>query len=161
MKIEKNKVVTFFYSLKNAQGEELENNFDSDPSAYLHGHQNIFSALEDALAGKEEGDEVSVTLSPEQGYGPRRNNASQRIPIKHILGKPKKLKVGDFVKVNTEKGAVDGSVIKAGKFMVEVDFNHPLAGAELHFDIKIHSVRDATEEEITHKHAHGIGGHHH
>ncbi len=161
MKIEQNKVVTFFYSLKNEHGEELENNFESEPTAYLHGYRNIFPALEEALTGLEVTDEKSVQLKPEQAYGPRRTDASQRVPIKHILGKPKKLKVGQFVKVNTEKGAVDGSVIKAGKFMVEVDFNHPLAGAALTFDIKIDGVRDATEEELSHKHDHGRRGHHH
>jgi len=161
MKIEQNKVVNFFYSLKNEHGEELENNYDGTPTAYLHGHKNIFVALEAALEGLEEGAEKTVTLAPAEAYGERRADSAQRIPIKHILGKPKKLKVGDFVKVNTEKGAVDGSVIKAGKFMVEVDFNHPLAGASLTFDIKIASIRDATDEEISHRHAHGIGGHHH
>lgn len=161
MKIENNKVVTFFYSLQNEHGEELENNFDTTPTAYLHGYKNIFPALENALLGLEAEDEKSVKLKPEEAYGPRRADATQRIPIKHIAGKPKKLKVGQFVKVNTEKGLVDGSVVKAGKFMVDIDFNHPLAGASLVFDIKIDTVRDASEEEIAHKHAHGIGGHHH
>ncbi|MEQ9565604.1 MAG: peptidylprolyl isomerase, partial [Pseudomonadales bacterium] len=52
-------------------------------------------------------------------------------------------------------------VVKVGKFNVDLDTNHPLAGVNLSFDVEIVEVRDATEEEIAHGHAHGPGGHHH
>jgi FKBP-type peptidyl-prolyl cis-trans isomerase SlyD len=148
MKIEKDKVVKFFYSLKNSDGEELENNFHADPTAYLHGYNNIFPALEHALLGLEPRDEKTVNLKAEDAYGMRREEARQRVPLKHILGEVKHLKLGDFIKVNTANGPIDGSVIKTGKFMVDVDFNHPLAGAALCFEVKIQSVRDAEVEEI-------------
>lgn len=161
MKIAKDKVVTIFYRLMSSDGKELENNYDSTPMAYLHGHKNIFPALEAALEGLEADKEKQVAISASDAYGERRSNATQKVPIKHLLGKPKKLSPGQFVKVNGEKGPVDASVIKAGRFMVELDFNHPLAGQDLSFDVKVTDVRDATPEEIAHGHAHGLGGHNH
>ncbi|WP_370980703.1 peptidylprolyl isomerase [Agaribacterium sp. ZY112] len=161
MKIAKNSVVTFFYSLHDDSGKELENNFEGTPMAYLHGHNNIFTKLESELEGLSVGDEKEVQLTPKEAYGERRADATQKVPMKHILGKHKKLKPGQFVKVNGEKGPIDASVIKAGKFMVELDFNHPLAGLNLSFKVKIDEVRAASEEELAHGHAHGLGGHHH
>ena len=72
-----------------------------------------------------------------------------------------KTKAGDIVTINTEEGAKQAVVVKAGKFNVDVDTNHPLAGKVLTFEIQIESVREATEEELSHGHAHGVGGHHH
>jgi len=161
MKIEKDKVVTLFYSLQDTEGKELENNYNDTPMAYLHGHGNIFAALESGLEGLEIDATKKVTLEADDAYGQRRPNSVQKVPIKHLLGKPKKLVPGQLVKVNTEKGARDGSVIKAGRFMVELDFNHPLAGSSVVFDVKITDIRDATDEELAHGHAHGLGGHHH
>ena len=161
MKIDTDKIVTFHYRLTEEGGEELENNRDSVPMAYLHGHGNLLSSLEQALTGLTIGDIKSVTLSPHEAYGTRNENAVQRVPIKHLIGKYKRLLPGMFVKVNTEKGAKNAKVIKAGKFNVDLDMNHPLAGKTLIFDIEIMEIRDASEEELSHGHAHGAGGHHH
>lgn len=161
MQISKDHVVTFFYRLLDESGNELENNSDTTPMAYLHGHNNIFAKLEQELEGLSAGDKKEVQLAPSEAYGERRAEASQKVPVKHLLGKPKKLRPGQFVKVNSEQGPIDASVIKAGKFMVELDFNHPLAGKTLNFQVKIAEVRVASEEEIAHGHAHGPGGHHH
>lgn len=161
MKIEKDKVVTLFYSLKDSDGNEVENNYNDTPMAYLHGHGNVFPALEAGLEGLETDATKTITLEANDAYGQRRPNALQKIPIKHLLGKPKKLTPGQLVKVNTEKGARDGSVVKAGRFMVEIDFNHPLAGSSVVFDVKITDIREPTNEELDHGHAHGLGGHSH
>ncbi len=161
MQINKDTVVTFHYTLAEAGGEELESNHDSIPMAYLHGHKNILPAIEAGLEGKGEGDKVELTLSPEEAYGTRRENATQKVPIKHLASKFKRLLPGMLVKVNTDKGIVDARVVKPGKFMVLLDMNHPMAGKTLQFSIEIKSVREATADEITHGHAHGEGGHHH
>ena len=65
------------------------------------------------------------------------------------------------VKIKTEQGARDVRVIKVGKFNVDVDTNHPLAGLSLSFNIEIVDVRDGTAEEVVHRHVHGTGGHEH
>ena len=113
------------------------------------------------MEGLAEGDEASVVLQPEQAFGPVKANATQRIPVKHLASKHKRLSIGTLVKVNTEKGVVNGKVVKLGKFMIDVDFNHPFAGKTVQFDIKITHVRQASAEELAHGHAHGEGGHHH
>ncbi len=161
MKISFNAVATFSYILKDSQGVELERSSPDEPIAYLHGYQNILFALEQALEGCEVGDQLDVDLTAEQAYGPRQEASIQRVPIKHLVVKPKKMAVGAMVKVNTADGAKDATVVKVGKFNVDLDTNHPLAGQALSFSIVIESVREATAEEIDHGYAHGVGGHQH
>lgn len=161
MKIENDKVVSLFYQLRDASGEQLETTQEGMPLAYLHGHNNLLPALEEALSGHQTGEKVSLTLSPEKAYGPVRPGATQRVPIKHLLGSPKRLIAGMVVRVQTERGPVTARVLKVGKFNVDVDLNHPFAGKTLVFDMEIVSVRDAAPEEIAHGHVHGEGGHHH
>ena len=166
MQISNNHVVHFHYTLSELGGDILESSKDPDgkaePMACLVGYRNILEYLEAQFIDKQAGDKFSVELSPEQAYGPIAADAIQRIPIKHLLntgqGRPKK---GMAVKVNTEHGPRDVRVVKVGKFNVDVDTNHPLAGKSLKFDIEIISVREATHEEIAHRHVHGEGGHHH
>ncbi len=160
MSIVKDKVVYFHYTLNGENGEVYESSKDSHPMTYLHGHGNILPALEVELEGKSEGDQMQVTLTPEQAYGVRNEESMQRIPIKHLANK-KNLRKGMAVKVNTEKGMRDVTIIKVGKFNVDVDTNHPLAGLTLTFDLSIETVRDALPEELSHGHVHGEGGHHH
>ena len=161
MKIAQDAVATISYKLSEDGGTLLEQSDDGIPMAYLHGHKNILAGLEEALEGHEEGAAVTVTLSPEQAYGVVQPNALQKVPVKHLAGKYKRLLPGMLVKVNTEGGARDARIVKAGKFMVQLDMNHPFAGKTLTFDVVIRDVRAATPEELTHGHAHGLGGHHH
>lgn len=160
MSISKDKVVQFYYTLKDEAGQTLESNVGADPVAYLHGHNNMMPGVEKALEGREAGEEFSVTLPPEETYGLRREDSEQRVPTKHLMGS-KKWKPGMMAVVQTEQGQRQVTVVKVGKFMVTVDTNHPMAGKTLTFDLIIADVRDATSEEIAHGHAHGIGGHHH
>lgn len=161
MQVEKNKVVSFNYVLSESGGQQLESNREGIPIAYLHGYDNILSGLEEALVGLTVGDTTKVTLPPEQAYGPRNDLGLKKVPVKHLEGKYKRLLPGMFVRVNGDKGPVNATVVKPGKFMVDVDFNHPFAGKTLEFDVVITGIRDASPEEITHRHAHGEGGHHH
>jgi len=160
MKIERDAVVYFHYTLRQVGGDELEASDASEPMTYLHGHNNILSALERALTGKEPGDALEVTLAPHEAYGERRDDAEQRVPIKHLQHKGP-LKKGMTVRLNTEKGPRPVRVVKVGRFNVDVDTNHPLAGLSLSFDISIVDVRAATGEELAHGHVHGPGGHAH
>lgn len=164
MQIAEDKVVSFHYRLKDIDGTQLESSYEAEPTLYLHGHGNILAALEDSLLGKSVGEKISTTLSPEQAYGIYREGATQRIPIKHLHEYTKlknKLKPGAIVLVNTPKGPWEAVVLKVGKFNVDIDSNHPLAGRSLVFDIEIVDMRDASADEVAHGHAHGVGGHHH
>ena len=159
MTIAANKVVAFNYVLTDETGAELERS--EEPMVYLHGKGGIIRGLEEALAGHDVGDNVSVTLPPERAYGMVRENAVQRVPIKHLLTKSKKYKAGQIVGVNTQDGQKNAVIIKVGRFNVDLDMNHPFAGKTLTFDVNVSALRDATADEISHGHAHGIDGQHH
>jgi FKBP-type peptidyl-prolyl cis-trans isomerase SlyD len=164
MKISADKVVSFHYNLNDVDGTLLETSHDSEPTLYLHGYSNILASLEDALEDKAVSDKVSVTLAPDQAYGERKEGAVQRIPIKHLhnhAALKNKLKPGMKVQVNTQRGPWEAIVLKVGKFNVDIDSNHPLAGKNLSFEIEVVNIREATAEELAHGHAHGAGGHHH
>ena len=160
MTIKNNTVVSFHYRLSEA-GKELENSYDDSPMLTLVGHNNVIPGLEAALIGKAEGDKFAVSLPPEQAYGPRIDRELMRVPIKHLLDKPKKVKLGQIVYIDTQEGQCSAIVMKVGKFNVDLDTNHPFAGKTLDFDIEIVATREATQQEIQHGHAHGVGGHQH
>ncbi len=160
MQIQKDAVVYFHYTLSDENGKTFESSHDSHPMTYLHGNGNILPALEEEFNGKKEGDHFQVTLPPEKAYGVRNEENKQRVPIKHLNVK-KKLRPGMAVKVSTEKGMRDVTIVKVGKFNVDVDTNHPLAGLTLTFDVTIETVREAEAEELSHGHVHGEGGHQH
>ncbi|MEX0623303.1 peptidylprolyl isomerase [Saccharospirillum sp.] len=160
MPIEKNTVVTFHYILSDETGETVESSRNGEPNVYLHGHGGILPGLSEALEGKEAGDSLSVTLTPDQAYGQRKPDAIQRVPAKHLMG-AKKWKPGMVAQVNTEQGPRHVLVVKVGHKFIDVDTNHPLAGKTLTFDVEVVSLREAEPEEIAHGHVHGAGGHHH
>jgi len=157
--IKANTVVELHYELSEQDGPLVESTraAGSDPILYLHGHGQMLAAFEAAMEGHQQGDKFDVTLTPEQAYGQPKPDASMRIPVKHLQG-AKKWKAGMLADVQTENGPRKVRVIKPGRFMVEVDTNHPLAGKSLVFAVEIVSVRDATAEELAHGHAHA-GGH--
>ncbi len=160
MQIEPNKAVTIHYTLTDAAGVLLDSTRERGPHAYLHGHRSLLPALEAQLAGRAVGDTLSVTLAPEQAYGPRREGATTRVPIKHLATQGKPVP-GQVVAIRTAQGVRRALVEKVGKFNVDVDLNHPLAGKTLVYEVEIVAVRDASAEELAHGHVHGDGGHHH
>lgn len=160
MNIAPETVVVFDYTLRNEEGEELESSRGADPTAYLHGANNIIPGLETAMTGKSAGDIFSATVAVEQAYGLHNPEKVQRVPVKHLLFKGK-LRPGMVVQLNTSDGRIPVTVTKAGRHSADIDTNHPLAGQSLTFDIEIVDVRAATAEELSHGHAHGPGGHHH
>ncbi len=156
MNIEKNKVVELHYTL--SEGDtEIESSRDGDTLIILHGQKSMLAEIENAIEGKSAGDKVSITLTPDQAYGNRKDEATQRIPLKHLQG-AKKWRPGMVAVVETNQGRQQVTVVKVGKFNADCDTNHPLAGKTLTFDIDIIAVRDALPEEISHGHVHGRGG---
>ena len=171
-----NKVVSFHYRLAEVTegGERAdwrEESHGSDPLYYLHGFHNVVVGLEKALEGKKIGDAIEITLKPDDAYGYRRPNSEHRVPIKHLQfpGPVKKILPAPPIHavsvspatVETEQGRRAVVIVKAGKFNADVDFNHPLAGKTLYYEVQVVDIRDATAEEISHGHVHGVGGHHH
>ena len=162
MKIEEKKVVSFHYTLTSESGETLDSSHErGEPMLYLHGSSNIIPGLEKALEGREAGENFQVTVPPEEAYGERREANVQRIALKKLGIDAKQLKVGMILNLQTNQGPAQVTVLKVGRFNVDVDANHPLSGQPLNFDVEIVEIRDASEEEVEHGHAHGPGGHAH
>ena len=159
MKIEDNRVVRFHYTVSEAGQGQIESSREMEPISALIGHGNLIAGLEDAMKDREAGDRFEVTLAPEQAYGPRNEGMVQRVPRKHFKGA--RLAPGMQVTLPTDQGPRMMTVKKVGISVVDVDLNHPMAGKNLSFDVEIVDVREASEEEIAHKHVHGEGGHAH
>ncbi|MGV6858240.1 MAG: FKBP-type peptidyl-prolyl cis-trans isomerase [bacterium] len=143
-------VFSFHYRLwdiSNAEPVMLESTDGKSPVNLLSGRRQMLPGVEEAMRGKEVGEPFSVELSPEQAYGKYREDGVHRVPIKHLL-QQKKLAPGAVVAIKTRNAPVSAVVKKVGKFTVDVDTNHPLAGKSLRFDIEITARRAATPEEL-------------
>ena len=153
MNVSKDYVVYYHFTLKDESGELIETSEGDKPLIYLHGYDNIIPGLEKAMDGRSEGDDFSITVPPEEAYGHTQEGAEKRISIKHLKGS-KKWKAGMSGFVETENGFQQVKLLKVGKFMADVDLNHPLTGKTLNYDVQITKIREATQEEIAHGHAH-------
>ena len=161
MKIAKDSVVRFHYTVGEVGQPANESSNGGEPLAILIGHGNIIPGLEQALLGRAVGDRFEVSVEPAQAYGERRANFTQRVPKKYF-DRGERLHAGDVTVLHTrEAGPRTVVVLKVGSSVIDVDLNHPLAGKTLSFDVEITAIRDASDEEIAHRHVHGAGGHEH
>ncbi len=161
MEIEKDRVVAIEYVLRDDDGNVLDRSKSSGPLHYLHGHGNIIPGLERVLRGKVAGDEFEATIEPQDGYGEYDATRTFEIP-KSELG-PEVVPQKGMVLTMTGPGGVQVpvTVLKVKLNSVVLDGNHTLAGKRLHFTGKVAHVRQAKKEELSHKHAHVPGQHHH
>lgn len=156
MQIVKNTVVTLDYTVRDAQGNLIDDG--SEKLVYLHGgYDDIFRDIEDGLHEKEIGDKLEVKLEPEDAFG-EYDAELVNIESRDMFPENEKLKVG------MELEREDDTMVRITDIhedTVVVDGNHPLAGMALIFSCTVAAVRPATEDEISHRHAHGAPGHHH
>ena len=160
MKISKGKVVSMHYALRDATGEILDSSEGQAPLDYLHGYGNIIAGLEKALENKKAGEQFNAVIPPEEGYGIREESLVKSVPLSNFQD-PAAVKVGAQFQADTSQGPRLATVTQVDDQNVTIDLNHPLADQTLNFDIDIVAVRDATEEELAHGHAHGPEGHGH
>jgi len=155
-------VIAFHYDLYGKDATKIESSHHTDPVLCLYGERGVLPALQEAFNGRQAGDEFVVTIDHKQAYGRHYPERQQRIPRKKIdAGKTKTFRAGQIITLHGDKGPSPATIVKVGKFNVDVDTNHPLAGVDLTFDVKIISIRAATSDETAHGHAHGAGGHQH
>ncbi len=160
MQIQPNAVVTLHYTLKDNEGNIIDQS-DDGSFLYLHGAMNIIPGLENALTGKSAGDEISVKVSPEEGYGAKDPARIQEVP-KEMFENAADIQPGmQFHAQGPDGNAVVVTVVEVKDDAVVIDGNHALAGMDLNFDVKVIDVREASEEEISHGHVHGPQGHDH
>ncbi len=158
MQIAANKAVSIEYTLTDDAGEVLDSSAGGEPMVYLQGAGNIIPGLEQELEGKEPGDELKVTVEPENAYG------EFSAELVAVLGRimfegVDELEPGMQFHASGPDGSTQIVTITAVEGdEVTVDGNHPLAGQRLTFEVKVVDVRDATEDEVAHGHIHGEGG---
>jgi FKBP-type peptidyl-prolyl cis-trans isomerase SlyD len=159
MSISEHAAVLYHSTLTEGEGNQLDASKGKDPLAYLHGHKNIIPGLEQEMEGKQAGDVMVVTIAPADAYGERQEQMVQEVPRKTFQAED--IHVCMRFEAQTPNGPLTVVVTGVTDETVTVDGNHPLAGKELTFDVRIDNVREATEEELTHGHVHGAGGHQH
>jgi FKBP-type peptidyl-prolyl cis-trans isomerase SlyD len=170
MIIENNKVVYLSYelSIDNPDDEMVmvEKVNEDNPFVFLFGSSGLPEGFENQLLSLSEGDAFDFTVNPEEGYGDIDENAIVELPIDifKVDGEVdnEMLQPGSFVPMTDGEGhRLQGKVLKVDDTTVTMDFNHPLAGMNMHFVGKVLKVREASAEEIAHGHVHGEGGAHH
>lgn len=161
MTISQHKVVSIHYKVVDvASGETIDSSEGGAPMTYLHGAQNIIPGLEAALEGKQVGDEFEVTVAAADAYGDYSEDRVQKVPREAFTG-VESIEPGMTFTAQTGQGPISVIVTEVDETTVTVDANHPLAGKSLAFSVSVQSIRDASEEELSHGHVHGEGGHHH
>lgn len=160
MQISDKMVVIIDYTLKDDNGTVLDSSTEGN-FAYLHGADNIIPGLENALTGKSAGDEVDVSVSPDEGYGEHNETMIQAVP-RDMFDSEQEIQVGmQFHAESPEGEMIVVTVTDLEGDDVTVDGNHPLAGVNLNFGVKVIDIREASEEEVEHGHVHGPDDHHH
>ncbi|MBP7691919.1 MAG: peptidylprolyl isomerase [Anaerolineales bacterium] len=152
MHITKHTVVAIDYTLTDDAGGVLDSSRGGEPLAYLHGVGQIIPGLERALEGKAAGEAFQVAIAPADGYGERDDRLKQQVTRDMFEGHA--IEVGMQFMAQMAGAQHVFTVVGVDGDDVTVDGNHPLAGVPLNFDVTVVSVRAATEEELSHGHAH-------
>lgn len=172
MIIEKNKVVSVNYVLtvydKEGEAETLvEETSIENPFVFLYGNGDLLEDFETALNSKVRGDKFDFKVAFERGYGQIHHDHIVNVPVEAFKDEDGNMDeemvvVGNMLPMHDQEGnRMQGLVVEITDTYVKMDFNHPLAGKNLHFIGEVLEVRPATLEELSHGHVHGPGGHHH
>ena len=152
-------VVSMEYTLS-VDGEVLDSSKDAGPLQFLAGYDNIVPGLEREMVGMKIGESKDVLVLPEDGYGEFDEEAFMEVPRSEFPA-DMELEAGLELNVSDEDGQHQLAFVESfNDETVRLDFNHPLAGAELQFNVKVVALREPTKEELDHGHAHEEGHHH-
>lgn len=149
MTLETNKVISIAYTVKDSEGKLVDQASVSHPYSFLSGQNQILPKLEEKIGEMLIGSKKSVTLTPEEGYGEFQDEGIQQV------------KRADFPADMGDGRHLPFFITAVSREEVTIDFNHPLAGKTLEFEVELLNIREATDEELMHGHAHGAGGHQH
>ena len=168
MKIEKNAVVSLTYDLRVSENNKektfVESTKKEKPFVFLCGSGGLIPSFENNITGLSVGDKFEFDIAAKEGYGLIDNNAIVNIPkdvfkVNGVLDIAM-LQVGKSIPMSDHEGNhLTGKIMELLDTEVKMDFNHPLAGKDLHFKGEVVEIRAASEEEISHGHVHD--GHHH
>lgn len=160
MSVKSNQVITITYTLKDDVGNVIEVTNKENPFSFISGNDQILPKLEENINGMLIGSKRTVTLTPEEAYGIYNESSIQTID-RSEFPENANLEEGMSFITDTPDGQQMPFVIKKidGE-VITLDFNHPLAGRRLTFDLELLNLRDATQDELLHGHIHGPGGNH-
>ncbi|MBU3661308.1 MAG: peptidylprolyl isomerase [Flavobacteriales bacterium] len=168
MQITPNKVVSLKYKLSNHQtGEKIEETNEQNPLVFLYGVGGLIPEFEENLAGKQVGDSFDFHITASNAYGDHDPEHIAMIPSNVFHDDNgnfdnEMFKVGAMIPMSDSEGNhMQGKIVEVDSENVKMDFNHPLAGTDLHFEGQILEIREATEDELAHGHVHGEHGHQH
>jgi FKBP-type peptidyl-prolyl cis-trans isomerase SlyD len=153
------KVISFHYTLTDGTGKTLDSSAGGEPLTFLQGVGQIIPGLEAHLSAMKVGDKKNVTVPAKDAYGAKDPGNVVEMPLDKMPARG--IKVGDRFRAGEGQLAPVVTVTKVTDTHATLDGNHPLAGMDLTFAVEVTEIRDATEEELSHGHAHGVGGHHH
>lgn len=160
MQIAKDSVVSIDYRLHLGDGKIIDESEPGDPLVYLHGYEEIVPGLEKALEGRKAGESLKVVVEPKDGYGEYDPDGVEEVP-REDFPPDMELEAGGIVTATDEDGDdVEFLVKEVRPKTVVIDFNDPMAGKTLHFEVTVREVRAATKDELEHGHAHGPGHEH-
>jgi FKBP-type peptidyl-prolyl cis-trans isomerase SlyD len=152
-------VVSMEYTLT-VDGETLDSSEGAGPLQFLAGYDNIVPGLEREMIGMKIGESKDVVVAPEDGYGEFDDEAFMEVPRSEF---PADMELEEGLELHVTDEDEQHQMAFVESFdddVVRLDFNHPLAGAELHFNVKVVALREPTEEELDHGHVHEEGHDH-
>jgi FKBP-type peptidyl-prolyl cis-trans isomerase SlyD len=162
MEIQGKKVAVVTYILKDEDGSVLQEATKENPFAFIQGMGQVLPAFDAAIETKSAGDDYEFRIGAEEGYGEYDEGRIEDLDPRIFAEAPKEyIVVGANLPMEFNGHTVFGTITEIRQDAVVMDFNHPLAGKNLHFSGMVLEVRDATPEELAHGHVHGPGGHHH
>ena len=161
MALKDNQVVTINFTLKDEDGNVIEATSKEQPFSFLSGSSQILPKLENQVSEMLIGSKKTIVLEPEEAYGVYKDTSIQTVN-RTDFPEGTKLEIGMGFVADTPEGQQLPFVVKnIENDNITIDFNHPLAGRKLTFDVELLELRDATQEELAHGHVHGAGGHQH
>jgi FKBP-type peptidyl-prolyl cis-trans isomerase SlyD len=158
--IEKNKVVSLHYTGTFEDGSVFDSSEGKEPLEFIFGVGQIIPGLEEGIEGLKVGDKKKIeNIDPSKAYGEKSDEAKQEVP-KSQLPQDVEVEEGMQLAAQGPQGPIPVQVAEIKDDNVVIDFNHPLAGKTLNFDVEIVDIRDATQSELEHGHVHGEGESH-
>ena len=140
--VKNGQLITLHYTLKGTDGKVIETSKNKEPLKYVHGQRMMIPGLEKELTGMKVGGEKSVTVKPEDAYGPVNKDAYQEIPKEKVPASG--LKVGAMLTGQGPQGQpIQARVHQIKEKTVVLDFNHPMAGKTLNFDVEVVDIQPA------------------
>lgn len=144
MKVGKNCRVALNYSIKLADGNVVESNPEDEPLVFVTGREEVIPALEQGIEGMEAGEVKTFEVGPDEAFGHRDPEAIQTVPRQEIDDRGIQLEQGMILRLRDQEGnPMLATVISLDQEEVIFDFNHPLAGARLEFEVELIEVSEA------------------